>query len=138
MSRVFDKETMVLLDKLKYTKISYSDVLDYLNYEDEFYEFLENRVILVDHYRDCFGDNSFYSVLTKYDKERLLDLKVIIPKVVDITTAIIVVHELRHAHDLYKSIGITLSKNIEEYENIAIEEEKRFIKKICKKIEVMK
>lgn len=75
-------------------------------------------------------DTTFYITSYKTDNNNIVDIKVIIPKVKDMKSASIAIHELRHAHDLYLLLNKKMNKTIEEYEKFAKEEEKKFQKTI--------
>lgn len=57
-------------------------------------------------------------------------MKVIVPKIIDLKTACVNVHEWKHAHDLYQIIGKPMDKSDEDYEKSAKEMEKKFQKSI--------
>ena len=60
------------------------------------------------------------------DGEILVDIKVFVPKVVNLKTALINIHELKHAYDLYGLLGKKIADDNEFYEKEAKKFEKRF------------
>ena len=107
--------------------ITINDVVEYLNYESNFWEFMKKRIKIYPY----IDDTTFYITSYKTDKNNnIIDIKVIIPKVSDMKSASIAIHELRHAHDLYLLLNKKMNKTIEEYEILAKEEEKIFQKKL--------
>lgn len=107
--------------------ISFADVKEYLGYEEEFWEYIDTRTTWI----EPFGENPryFYGVNFKEEEGIVTDLHVTIPSIVDLDTAKIVVHEIRHAHDLYESI-MHHNKLVsdQELEGYAREEETTFVK----------
>lgn len=61
------------------------------------------------------------------DKDNLIDIKVFVPYIIDINTAKIYVHELKHAYDLYLKLGTKIDE-IEKFETDAIKLENEFEK----------
>ncbi len=103
------------------------DVISYLNYPNEFWKYIQPRISLRDSHIE--EHQFFYLVNIKCDQEnRVIDMHVGVPVVVNLKTALINIHEFRHAYDLYQLLGTPLLKEEEEYEKDAKEEEKKFIK----------
>ncbi len=100
--------------------ITSEDVKDFLLYESTFYEYISKKVI------SCMDDH-FYGVNYKLDSNGLLeDLKIFIPPVVDLQTALVNIHELIHAHDLYELLGQKISSSAIMFENSAKQAETDF------------
>ena len=118
-------------------KISASEIIftfkqlnTFFAYPATFWDYVAKRVTLVD--SKTVEDNSFYSVLMKLDdNDKLIDMKIIIPYMINIETILINVHELKHAYDLYLLLGKQISDE-EKLEKVAKEEEDKFIKKYYK------
>lgn len=107
--------------------ITINDVIEYLNYGTDFWEYIKNKIKVYPY----IEDTTFYITSYKTDKDNnIIDIKVIIPKVSDMKSASIAIHELKHAHDLYLLLNKKMNKTIEEYEILAKEEEKIFQKSI--------
>ena len=69
----------------------------------------------------------FYSVLMRFDdNNRLSDIRIYVPIIVDLKTALINIHEFKHAHDLYLKLGEEIN-NEEDLEITARNQEKDFI-----------
>ena len=96
--------------------ITINDVVEYLNYDSDFWKFMKKRIKIYPY----IDDTTFYITSYKTDKNNnIVDKKFIIPKVKDMKSASIEVHELRHAHDLYLLLNKKMNKTIEEYEEFA-------------------
>lgn len=132
MTKRFDEETEQLIKNNKDKIITKEDVLSYLELEEEFLSFIKDKMLVIDHY-EIEDPYYFYGVFPKYNNGIITSFRLVIPKVVDLKTALITVHELKHAHDLFKILGKKLEKEIDEYEIDAREEEKKFVKYIDRK-----
>ena len=103
-------------------------IKQFLNYPDEFWHYIHKRIIYVD--STIFGNEIFYNTLMKFDQNNCLqDIKVFIPYIIDMDTAKINVHELKHAYDLYLRLGQVIDEDTESFEEDAIALEHNFVKK---------
>ena len=103
-------------------------VKEFLDFPLEFWEYIKNRIIYVD--SKIEGNEIFYNTFMKFDNDnRLMDIKVMIPYIVDIESACVNIHELKHAYDLFFELGNIVNINEDEYEKSAIKLEKKFYKK---------
>lgn len=100
----------------------------FLNYPEEFWIFISSRIIYVD--STIPGNEIFYNTFMKFDSQnKLQDIKVMIPSIIDLNTALITTHELKHAYDLYLRLGQEIDEEHESFEEDAIAVEKEFVKK---------
>ena len=105
---------------------TFEDIVAFLNYPEEFWEFVTPRIKRID--PTVSGNEIFYVTLRKFDDEgRITNIRVMVPEIIDMRTARINVHELKHAYDLYQLLGQEIN-NEEEFENSAREKENEFIK----------
>lgn len=94
--------------------IQYCDVVEYLNYPNDFWNYIEEKIV------ECDSTIS-HSVLTNYDNNELKDIKVYIPKIKSKETAIKVLYELKYSYCLYNLLNNYVDeKNI--FDNIDIED----------------
>lgn len=92
-------ETDEYIKEVKGLNLTFADVKNYLNYEEDFWKFISNKIHTIDNpYEDFDNKMHFYGVWYTSDIDTL---RVCIPSIVDLKTAQIVVHELKHAHDIY-------------------------------------
>lgn len=97
---------------------------DYLNYSDEFWQFVDKRTIIIHFLDSKLAD--FYGVNYKLDKQdRLQDIKVFVPEIVGLKELLINIHEFDHANRLYA----LLNKEVPDidYEFLAKDKEKKFL-----------
>ena len=103
--------------------LNFDDIKNYFNYEEDFWKFIENKL------RRVNNDNMNYETIMHFDKDNCLDdMRIIVPSVINLFTACVNIHELKHAHDLYSLLGKEVN-NEEEFEERAKNEEYIFIKK---------
>ncbi len=124
----FLTETDAYALRLSGLLLTLEDVKAYLGYPEEFWHYIEPKISYRDHHQEAH--HFFYLVNIKCDRdERVMDMHVGVPKIINLETALINIHEFRHAYDLYQLLGQTLPKQEQEYEVDAQEEEKNFVKK---------
>lgn len=103
-------------------------VISFLDFNDDFWNYIKSRIIYVD--SNIKGNELFYNTLMKFDDDnKLIDIKVLIPYIIDLNTALVNVHELKHAYDLYLKLGEFIEDNTTQYEKQAIDKELEFQKK---------
>lgn len=116
--------------------LTFSDVKQFLGYDDQFWDFVEKKIKFID--GSIEKNKAFYSTLMKFDSsDNLKDIKVIVPYVVDLESALVNVHEFTHAHDLYFMIGKPVVDE-PEYEKRASLEEENFSKNYVKNLVIEK
>lgn len=107
--------------------ITLDDIKSFLNYPDAFWQYVDQRVTYVDSHIE--GHDKFYSTLMRFDdNDCLIDIKVIVPYIIDLKTALVNVHEFKHAYDLYNLLGNPVNEHDSIYEQDAREVEKSFVK----------
>lgn len=81
------------------------DVKKYLGYNDDFWNYIQDKTkIIKDPYLDYDLKMHYYGVWYEINESKeLTKLIICIPKIVDLKTAQIAIHEFRHAHDIYTS-----------------------------------
>lgn len=107
--------------------MSLDNIKEFLGYEEDFWKYVESKTAYLDSYLEKSKD--FYGVLINTDDDdNIKDIRVYVPIIVDLFTALVNVHEFKHAHDLYQSIGKKYGSE-EEYEKSARNLEVEFQKK---------
>lgn len=113
--------------------LSFNDIKNHLGYEKKFWNWVDNKVYIVDSKEE--EDKDFYGVNIKCNSKKIEDIKVFVPKIINLETALVNVHEFKHAYDLWKLIGKEMVYD-EYYENSARECENEFKNKyLVKKLE---
>lgn len=120
-------ETDFYRKNLFFFTFSMGDVKNFLGYEEEFWKYIEKRVLLIDsHIQE---DNEFFGVNMKFDDNQCLsDIKVFVPKIINLETALVNVHEFHHAYCLYKLLGCSITDSCDCYEKMAKDCENLFQK----------
>ena len=79
------------------------DIKKYLGYNDDFWSYIQDKTkIIKDPYLDYDLKMHYYGVWYEINESKeLTKLIICIPKIVDLKTAQIAIHEFRHAHDIY-------------------------------------
>ena len=112
---------------------TFEDVVAFLDYPEEFWEYVTPRIRKVD--STIPGNEIFYATLLKFDKKDkniIRDIKVMLPHIIDLKTACINIHELKHAYDMYKKLNQYVDDSDPKYESDAIAMEEKFKVKILK------
>jgi len=105
--------------------LSFEDIKNYFNYEDDFWNYIDSKVYLVDDRE--YEDKGFYGVNMKCDDDnKLEELKIFVPNIINLETALINVHEFRCAYDLYKLIGKKVELDETFCEKVASDSEFEF------------
>ena len=110
-----------LIDEIKGLTLTETDIDNYFNHCTP-YLYLKGRTKAM--YSD---DKSFYGVFTEMSNGKITGINVFVPKVVDLGTALVNVHEFKHGIDLYKYIG-QVEPPFEDFELMAKKEEYKFRK----------
>lgn len=109
--------------------ITFNDIKLFLNYPDEFWDYIDSKIKRVD--STISGNEIFYATLLKFDNiGRVIDMKVMVPYIIDIKTACINVHEFKHAYDMYRLLNKYVDENDSKYEEEAIKLEEKFQNKL--------
>ncbi len=108
-------------------KIDIRDVMSSLNINgDDFWGFLEGKEFA------RFSKNFSWGCFPIYDNDNILvDIRVLVPRIVDEKTLLVNIHELAHAYTLYSNLGKKYELNeevIEENENFARAKEAEYLK----------
>lgn len=112
--------------------LTFEDIKNYFNYEEEFWQFVDKKIKYID--GSIEKNKLFYGTLMKFDEnENLIDIKVIVPNITNLETALVNIHEFKHAYDLYQMMGKKI-ENEQEYEKQANLEETNFSKQYIKNI----
>ena len=104
------------------------EIKDFLNYDEDFWKYIKTRIRRVDSRDD--NKNRFYETVMHFDKDNKLDdMRVYVPYVINLKTSLVNIHEIKHAYDLYNKLGNYITEDVELFEEAAREKEKEFIKK---------
>ena len=105
-------------------------VKEFLNYPEEFWNYIEDKTAYLDN--NIEENQAFYSVLMKFDEDNnLTDMRVYVPIINNLSTALINIHEFKHAYDIYLKLGQKII-NEEELELVASKKEEEFIREYVK------
>ena len=125
------KDFLMLLETKFYRLNAFSlamdldEVKNFLDYPEEFWIFIEDKIKVLDDNME--NSKYFYGNRLKTDELGFLtDFLVIVPKITDIKTALINVHEFTHAFDLYNRLNTIIFENEEYFEDIAEKNESLF------------
>ena len=106
------------------------DIEDFLKYPEEFWQYIDIRTIIVDSHIP--EEREFYGVNLKMSNNKLSDIKVFVPEIINLETALINIHEFRIAYNLYQELGNAISKEDSWYELSGKESVKEFKKSYFK------
>lgn len=119
----------------KKQNIDLNDIKDFLGYSDDFWEYITDKTKTIEKPYDNYDIKmSFYGIWYEIENNSIKKLKICIPEVIDLKTAQIALHEIKHAHDIYTN---NFDLSIEEYEKSAREEEKKFEKEYVLKHHIL-
>ena len=103
------------------------DIKKFLSYPDTFWQYVDKKIVYVDSHKE--GNDKFYSTLMRFDdNNNLIDIKVIVPYIINLKTALVNVHEFKHAYDLYNLLGNPIDEKNPIYEQSARDIERVFVK----------
>lgn len=107
-------------------------------YEFEFYNFMRNKEIFNDAFENYIDNkvkrvdfdlfDGFWGCFPILKDNILVDIKLIVPNIIDKKTLLINIHEFIHAKRLYSRLGKTYNENVELEEKIAKNIEKVYLK----------
>lgn len=117
--------------------LTHTVIKDFFNYPNSFFEYMNSRTWLLDSM--SIEEMSFCGINVKEVNNSIADLKLFVPKIIDLETAIINIHEYRRAYEIYKRIGKEFSdtKYIEEANQTVEEFKKEYILKRSNEIITM-
>lgn len=101
-----------------------SDIEEFFLYPKEFWDYIDVRTIILDSHLE--EEKDFWGINLKMDGEKLVDLKVFVPDVVNLETALVNVHEFKNAYELYRRLGQTINESDTYYEIMGRDSEKKF------------
>ena len=105
--------------------LSREEIIDFLGYPQEFWDYLKPRMREVDPWVE--ENKYFWKTFLKFDDNKILcDMRVCVPGIVNIQTACVNVHEFKHAYDMYKLLGQEVDEENPKYEDDARRMEKIF------------
>ena len=111
---------------------TFEDIVAFLNYPEEFWEFVTPRIKRID--PTVPGNEIFYVTLRKFDNEgRITNIRVMVPEIIDMRTARINVHELKHAYDMFVRLNQYVGEEDSLFEEEAVKTELEFEKSFCLK-----
>lgn len=94
-------------------------------YNKDFIDCLSDKVRIID-----TDDKSWFGCFPILDrKNRLVGIRLLIPKLNSIDNLLVWIHEYTHAYELYNKLGMEYIENIIQSEKIATDMEKRYILK---------
>lgn len=101
--------------------LTIDDIKNYLDYDETFWNYIKDKIkVFKNPYLDYDLKMNYYGVWYDLDENKeLTKLIICIPKIVDLKTAQIALHELKHAHNIYMSIlkeDSILEKNAKQEE----------------------
>lgn len=112
--------------------LSILDIKMFLNYEENFWKYIEKKVLFVDSRVE--EERDFYGVNIKLDDcDCLVDMKVIVPRIINLETALVNIHEFHHAYCFYQILDRPLIHSDIFYEEAAKNCENRFQEEYMKK-----
>ena len=112
--------------RLKGLLLTMEDIVSYLGYPADFWNYIASRISIRDSHIE--EHKFFYLVNVKCDSQNhIVDMHVGVPAIINLETALVNIHEFKHAYDLYRRIGEVFEEE-EQYEEDAREEEKVFVK----------
>lgn len=106
------------------TTLNLSHIQEFLGIKNKTWENLKKRTIITE-------DESLFGVNIKLDDNIIEDIKIFVPPIKNLKTAMINVHEFRHAYDICQMTGLEYIDS--DYEVIARKSEKEFEDKYIKK-----
>ena len=120
-----DFETLLENNEFKFMvyglDLTIDDIKKYLDYDETFWNYIKNKIkVLKSPYLDYDSKMDYYGVWYDLDENKeLTKLIICIPEIVDLKTAQIAIHELKHAHDIYMGVlkeDSVLEKNAKQEE----------------------
>lgn len=116
-----------MISKIKGLTLTIDDIKTF--YNDEQVEILITKLKIIDENEK--KAMPFFGAFPIEKDGKLIDIKICVPKIKNLKTALINVHELKHGLDLLPQLGKTFEKM--NYEQRARKKEKQFIKEYLSK-----
>ena len=111
---------------------TFEDVVAFLDYPDDFWEFVKPRTRRID--ATVPGNEIFFKTLLKFDDNgNIINIRVMVPYIIDLYTACVNVHEFKHAYDMYTRLNTFVDESDRKYEDDAVKTELKFKRMILKK-----
>lgn len=98
--------------------LSQDDLKEFLGYEDDFWQYLRNRIKLIDKSTDIIEKVGVKPIT---DNGIIVDIDILVPKIIDLNSAITTLDIYEKAHNLYKLLGSC----IEDYKELNINPSKK-------------
>ena len=96
-------------------------------YDSSFFDFINPRVSYFPYTEDFCP----WACFPIFDPDNILvDIKIIVPNIVDQKTLLINIHEFYHAYELYSELGLIYQENLDIREKNAKDIEVKYLKKI--------
>lgn len=93
--------------------LSFEDIKIFLDYDENFWEYIQTRILWVDSHLEDAKD--FYGVNMKFDDVScLIDMKIFVPSIINLDTALINVNVFSQAYQLYKKLGCLETSSLYE------------------------
>lgn len=105
--------------------MSINDLKDFLSYEEEFWEYIKDKLKVVDTSYDIMSKMVRVTPIT--DDAKIVDMEILMPKISDIYSLSLALDILEKAHEIYKLLGNSIddyttsdeesinSKNLKQY-----------------------
>lgn len=116
-----------MISEIKGLTLTIDDIKAF--YNDEQVEILIKKLKIIDENEK--KAMPFFGAFPFEKDGKLIDIKICVPKIKNLKTALINVHELKHGLDLLPQLGKTCEKM--NYEQRAKEKEKQFVKEYLSK-----
>lgn len=107
-------------------------------YEEEFYNFMRSKGIFNDFFENYIKErikrvdydlfNGFWGCFPIVKDNILIDIKLLVPNIIDKKTVLINIHEFMHARRLFSRLGKQYIENVELEEEVATNMEKVYLK----------
>lgn len=93
--------------------ITLQDVKKFLDYPQEFWNYIEDKIVYLNSYNE--EQKNMYGVeLNVDDNNKLVDIKVSVPYIINLETALVNVQKFKCAYDLYKLLDTYIDNNISD------------------------
>lgn len=91
---------------------------------DEFWEYMRTRTKRL----NAKIETGIWGTFTENDSQgNLINIRIIVPEIVDEKTLLINIHEYAHAYELYQELGTKYKPNIDQSEAYAVSKEKEYL-----------
>lgn len=97
-------ETDEYQERLSSLQVTFLDVKNFLNYEEEFWQYFDENVKWFDTL-DVSLEEEFYVGYSLDDNDCIDELELVLPEVIDLQTALCLIDCLQNAYELYKLLG---------------------------------